>query len=75
MAAMGAPPQGTVIVLGFVAVAAATAVIGVPPEDEGITLTFAVTVAVAATFLGGKVGVCAIIGVAWSEWGCDNLCK
>jgi hypothetical protein len=50
-------------------------VIGIPLGDKGITLAFAATAAAAATFVGGEVGVCAIVGVAQRELGLDELCK
>ncbi len=52
-----------VIILTFMAVVAVMAAMGIPPRDKGIALAFMATVAAAAvaTFVGGEVGVCAII--------------
>jgi hypothetical protein len=48
----------------------------IPLGDKGMALAFAATAeAAAATFVGGEVGVCAIIGVARRELGFDKLCK
>jgi hypothetical protein len=52
------------------------AAMGVPPGDKGIAVMFVATAAAAvAKFVGGEVGVCAIVGVAWRELGLDKLCK
>ncbi len=75
MAAMSIPQGDTVIVLVFVAVAAAMGAIGILLGDKGIALAFAATAAVAATFVGGEVGVCSILGMAWRELGLDKLCE
>jgi hypothetical protein len=64
-----------VIVLMFTAAAAAMVVIGILPGDKGIALVFAATAVVVATFVGGEVGVCAIVGVARRELGLDKLCE
>jgi hypothetical protein len=65
-----------VIILVFaVAVVAAMALIGITPGDKGIMLTFVATAAMTATLLGGEVGVCTIVGVAWRELGLDKLCE
>ncbi len=75
MAAMGIPPGDMVIVLVFAAAAAAMVAIGVPPKDKGIALAIVATAVAVATFVGGEVGVCAIVGVAWRELGLDKLCE
>ncbi len=62
------------IVLVFVAAAAAMVAISILPGDEGIALVFAVTVAVAA-IVGGGVGVCnivALLGESWVVINCGN---
>jgi hypothetical protein len=72
---MGILPGDAVIVLAFMATAAAMAAIGIMQGDKGIALTFPATAVVAATFVGGEVGVCAIVGMAWRELGLNKLCK
>jgi hypothetical protein len=72
-----------VIALAFVAAGAAAMAVtamkeevatGILPGDKGMALAFAATAAAAATFVGGGVGVCAIIGMAWRE-GLIKLCE
>ncbi len=75
MAAMGIPLRDAVIALMFAAaVVAAMAAISILPGGKGIVLAFAATAEAAATFVGGEVGFCAILGVAQRELGCDKLC-
>ncbi len=73
MAAMAILLGAAVIVLAFAAAMAAMAAIDIHPGDKGITLAFATTAVKAATFVGGEVGVCAVIGIARRKLGCDKL--
>ncbi len=67
----------TEILSGVITVTnALMAATGIPPGDEGKALAFAATAAVlAATFVGGEVEVCAIVGMAERVLGLDKMCK
>jgi hypothetical protein len=61
--------------LAFVAAAAAAAMAAtaILPGEKGIAIAFAATAASAvATFVGGGVGFCTIVGVAQRELGLIN---
>jgi hypothetical protein len=68
MAATGVPPGDMVIALAFMV----AVVMGASLGDKGMALAFGATAAGAAMFIGGEVGVYAIVGVARTEMGLIN---
>jgi hypothetical protein len=68
MVVKGILPGDAVIVLAFVAAAAAMAAIGILPGDKGIVLAFAVIAAAALTFEGGGDRVCDIVALLGESW-------